>query len=499
MCPRSEQWRTAKRARRSSAPNSPPVTLSGVSKRSPDKRERSLPFCLSSTVLHHHLTLSVPTPHTTQSIRDVLEKAEDERTTEDALLLEANEDQVAQVSFFLIIISTCHLPSRSSRLLVCGIVSLNRHSKDPCDPLFPTQLQQEKRRYRESQERQVEVRQCLIHGPRCVCAIDPLRYTELQPHALLAPSSSSTRPASRQPRDTAAKNRGARWASSDCQPCRCLHGRGYKHGRRHTGKSALIRWRGLYDAMRSASTTMLSLFVSGLPRAERDLDPAEAGKIKRGPLAARGGYAGPLSHRHSHGEPKIIDDRFFIPCNKGKSTRFSAIFLDGTLRRPLILLPPQILANWVRRGVVKHIVSQNCDGLHLRSGVPPSRLSEIHGNCLIEVCPACEAKQAGCGVLWREFDVTGGTAVRRHATGRSCPRCGAILEVYAHGLAVQIGAARVASPLLISSAPLFPTQDTIVHFGEKNRCHSVHEWPNAFEHAAKADVILCLGSSLKVC
>lgn len=213
-----------------------------------------------------------------------------------------------------------------------------------------------------------------------------------------------------------------------------------------------------------SSTTLLSPFVSGLPRAERDLDPAEAGKIKRGPLAARGGYAGPLSHRNSYGKPKIIDDRFFIPCKKG---RFSAIFLDRTLLRPLILLPSQILANWVRRGVVKHIVSQNCDGLHLRSGVPPSRLSEIHGNCLIEVCPACEAKQAGCGVLWRGFDVTGGTAVRRHATGRSCPRCGAILEVYSHGLAVQIGAARVASPSWISSALPHPGHHC-AFWGEKS-------------------------------
>ncbi|KAI0218115.1 NAD-dependent protein deacetylase sirtuin-7 [Lamellibrachia satsuma] len=122
------------------------------------------------------------------------------------------------------------------------------------------------------------------------------------------------------------------------------------------------------------------------------------------------------------------------------------------------------IAYLCRHHLVKHVVSQNCDALHLRSGLPRHALSELHGNMYIEVCNTCEHPRE----YIRLFDLTERTGVRRHQTGRQCSHCGAQLH------------------------------DTIVHFGEKGRLTSPYNWKEAAQMADHADLILCLGTSLKV-
>lgn len=115
----------------------------------------------------------------------------------------------------------------------------------------------------------------------------------------------------------------------------------------------------------------------------------------------------------------------------------------------------------LEHGVLKFLVSQNTDGLHRRSGVPPGMLAELHGNGNLETCPKCGQQYL------RDFRTRTNKAVHRHETGRTCddPKCPGKLK------------------------------DTIINFGENL---PVRELDAAETHAARADVCIALGSSLTV-
>ncbi|KAI1655270.1 DHS-like NAD/FAD-binding domain-containing protein [Daldinia decipiens] len=113
------------------------------------------------------------------------------------------------------------------------------------------------------------------------------------------------------------------------------------------------------------------------------------------------------------------------------------------------------------RGILKYLVSQNCDALHRKSGILPDKISELHGNNNREYCKDCGKEYIRDFRAVASYEKT----VYDHRTGRKCARCGGALL------------------------------DSIVNFGEYLPAEPLRL---ARSHAKKADLCLVLGSSLTV-
>ncbi|CAH1444673.1 unnamed protein product [Lactuca virosa] len=111
-----------------------------------------------------------------------------------------------------------------------------------------------------------------------------------------------------------------------------------------------------------------------------------------------------------------------------------------------------------KAGILKFVISQNVDSLHLRSGIPRQKLSELHGNSFREVCPKCGTEYL------RDFELE---SVGLKETSRRCidAKCGAKLR----------------DSVLDWEDELPPTE---MKAAEKN--------------CRMADLVLCLGTSLQI-
>jgi len=134
------------------------------------------------------------------------------------------------------------------------------------------------------------------------------------------------------------------------------------------------------------------------------------------------------------------------------------------LYQPIISAVPTAchmsLVKLLETGHLKYLISQNVDGLHRKSGIPAKSLAELHGNCNLEICKNEKCKKQ----YLRDYEIHGYSA-RDHRTGNKCENCGK--ELY----------------------------DNIINFGENL---PEKELLNGFDHSAKADLCLVLGSSLRV-
>ncbi|KAL9147197.1 hypothetical protein ABFS82_13G157900 [Erythranthe guttata] len=111
-----------------------------------------------------------------------------------------------------------------------------------------------------------------------------------------------------------------------------------------------------------------------------------------------------------------------------------------------------------KAGILKFLISQNVDGLHIRSGMPRERLSELHGNSFMEQCPSCGAE------YMRDFEIE---TIGLKETARRCSKagCGAKLR------------------------------DTVLDWED---ALPPKEMNPAEKHCKMADVVLCLGTSLQI-
>ncbi|XP_025825070.1 NAD-dependent protein deacetylase SRT1 isoform X3 [Panicum hallii] len=111
-----------------------------------------------------------------------------------------------------------------------------------------------------------------------------------------------------------------------------------------------------------------------------------------------------------------------------------------------------------RAGLLKFIISQNVDSLHLRSGFPREKLSELHGNSFKEICPCCKTEYL------RDFEIE---TIGLKDTPRRCSdkNCGARLK------------------------------DTVLDWED---ALPPEEMNSAKEHCRSADLVLCLGTSLQI-
>ncbi|KAI3820459.1 hypothetical protein L1987_08006 [Smallanthus sonchifolius] len=111
-----------------------------------------------------------------------------------------------------------------------------------------------------------------------------------------------------------------------------------------------------------------------------------------------------------------------------------------------------------RAGILKFVISQNIDGLHLRSGIPREKLSELHGNSFMEKCTSCGIE------YFRDFEIE---SVGLKETPRRCSNADCDVKL----------------------------KDTVLDWED---ALPYEEMNPAEVHCEKADVVLCLGTSLQI-
>ncbi|MHA1450868.1 MAG: Sir2 family NAD-dependent protein deacetylase, partial [Candidatus Hodarchaeales archaeon] len=117
-------------------------------------------------------------------------------------------------------------------------------------------------------------------------------------------------------------------------------------------------------------------------------------------------------------------------------------------------------------GLMKFLISQNVDGLHLKSGIRPELIAELHGNSTLLKCQDCDLRMSKKVVNWDDRIHGHGYLTSKVVSGQpTCPSCGG---------------------RLISS---------VVNFNDPM---PEKEMTEAITHSEKSDVFIVIGSTLLV-
>jgi len=149
----------------------------------------------------------------------------------------------------------------------------------------------------------------------------------------------------------------------------------------------------------------------------------------------------------------------------------------------------EALCKLVQMGLVKHIISQNGDGLHGLSGIPEKKLSELHGNVFVEKCEKCGTRydrpfyvlDDHASLYYEELDDFGSTTLKKPRHAKQCELCG-----LCHRTGRRCKKQKGCKGQLI---------DTIINFRD-NLEEEI--FSTAQEHAQSCDLMLCLGTTMTV-
>ena len=117
-------------------------------------------------------------------------------------------------------------------------------------------------------------------------------------------------------------------------------------------------------------------------------------------------------------------------------------------------------------GLFQFLISQNVDNLHLKSGIAPDKIAELHGNYTIMKCIECDSRYSRNEIGWnREIHGRGFRTELQQDNQPICPQCqGRIIT-------------------------------SVVNFNDPM---PLKEMDLSHEHSSKCDLMIVIGSSLAV-